>query len=484
MSSSNIKEGMLVRMLRFLDAKQLAGFEAYLACSLFNTNARLAEVYQAIREKALDAPEKPLSPLALLEGTGINPSLYAKYTSQLVALLERFIPFWEQKDDPRHGYADAFSAWERMGLDQDLLERQYRKMKRKAEKLPPSEWQFFHAFELEHRYLHHKAGQPRKDQAPLFEASNLALDQLIAISKLRYHCASISLNRSLPLALGAAPLDFTEEQRARLPLLGKAYLQAAQLLEAAAPTAEQARQFYQWLKRYQAEFSPADQEDLFGFLLNICIPNANREGAFAKLLDEVYMEMVAGRLLGNQRRLPGSHFKNMVSIKIKLGRLQDAAEFIDRQGNELGQGDREILVPYTKGLVAYHSREFREAVSLFREVLDHQLADVHWGLEARLMLWRSYYEILELLDSEEYAEFIRQYDALRVYVSRRNRLSPDKKASYEHFIRIFNRLARMKEEGSAAEELKALKEEVLGLQVIKQRAWLCEMIDRQLAEIA
>ena len=482
MSISNVKEGLCIRLLRFLEPKQLAGFEAYLKCSLFNTNTSLVTFYQAIREKALRQSEKPLSPEELFKGTGIRPGMFAKYASQLVNHLEQFIPFWEQKDDPRHGFADGFSAWERMGLDQDLLERQYRKMKRKAEKLPPSEWQYFQAFELEHRYLNYKAGQPRKDQAPLFEAAESAFEELQLITRLRYYCARISLRRSLPIG-SEREFSLANIQEDQLPPLGKAYYRAAQLLEAQAPDLEETTQFYAWLKEQQKQFSLQDRQDLFGFLLNICIPFATKAPLFTQLLDEVYAEMVAARLLHTQGHLPGSHFKNIVSIKIRLGSWESANQFIERHHPELVTQDQEILLPYTQGLVAYHQGSYRPAVALFRKVLDHQLADVYWGMEARLMLWRTYYEILEDLDPEEHSEFIRQYDALRIYVSRRNHLSPQQKTAYEHFIRIFNRLAHMKEESPTKEELQTLQSEVQGLPVIKQRSWLLSVIDRELEAI-
>lgn len=484
MSSQNVKESLCVRMLRCLDHQQQKGFDAYLRCSLFNTNESLVKVYHCLREKTIDSSKPDISPQELFAGTDINPGLFAKYASQLVAHLERFVPFWEQKDDPRHGYADAFTAWERMGLDQDLLERQYRKMKRKADKLPPSEWKLFHAFELEHRYLQYKASHPRKDQAPLFEAAEAALDDLYQVSKIRYYCARRSMGGFLASAdsvesvLSSGKLEFEQ-----LPLLGQAYFRAAAQLETENLSLEEATEFYQWIQKNQHKFSTEDREDLFGFLLNICIKNFIKGLEFGDLLDRVYMEMAAEKLLNNENLLPGSHFKNIVSIKIKLGHLEAASVFIDQYQFELGDEDRKEVVPYTRGLVAYHQGSFRTAVTYFQTVLDSQPKDVYWGLEARLMLWRSYYEVLELMDHEEYEEFLRQYDSMRIYISRRSYLDTQQKVGYENFIRIFNRLARLKESPASIKELEALKEEVLELDTIKQRTWLCQVIDRQLASI-
>lgn len=480
MSSTNVKESLCVRMLRFLNSKQLSGFGSYLECSLFNTNESLVKVYRVLREKAMGSSEEPLSPKKLFEETGVNPDLFAKYASQLVAHLERFIPFWEQNKDPRHGFADAFTAWERMGLDQDLLERQYRKMKRKAEKLPPSEWGFFHAFELEHRYLQYRVGHPRKDQASLFEAAESAFDKLTQVIRIRYYCASRMQGIFVSSKRSENNFHLKDLEYEKLPLLGQAYYQAAVQLEEENLTHQKANEFYLWLKERQHEFSISDREDLFGFLLNICIRNSSKGVEFRELIDHVYMEMVGGKLLNIRNTLPGSHFKNIVSIKIKLGHLADAAQFIDSHFLEMNQEDQKILVPYAKGLIAYHKGHFRESVTQFRNVLDGQPVDIYWGLEARLMLWRSYFEIQDELGTEEYEEFIRQYDALRIYLSRRNHLPASKKISYENFIRIFNRLARMKEDPPTPKELNTLKTEVINLPTIQQRAWLCQIIDRLL----
>lgn len=484
MSSANVKESLCVRMLRFLNSKQQSGFGTYLDCSLFNTNESLAKVYRLLREKALGvSKEESLSARKLFEGTGINPDLFAKYASQIVAHLERFIPFWEQNKDPRHGFADAFTAWERMGLDQDLLERQYRKMKRKAEKLPPSEWGLFHEFELEHRYLQYKAGHPRKDQESLFKAAESTFDKLYRVIRIRYYCASRMQGIFNTTQESGTDFQLRELELEKLPLLGQAYYQAALQLEDKSLSLQKANDFYFWLCENQHEFSRSDREDLFGFLLNICIRNSAKDLGFRELIDRVYMEMVVEKLLYSRNTLPGSHFKNIVSNKIKLGHLKEATRFIDSHFPEMNQEDQKILVPYTKGLVAYHEGHFRDSISHFRNVLNGQPVDIYWGLEARLMLWRSYFEIQDLLGAEEYEEFIRQYDALRIYLSRRNYLTPTKKSSYEHFIRIFNRLARMKEDPPSAKELNALKVEVINLHAIQQRTWLIQIIERLLDKL-
>lgn len=480
MSSANIKESLCVRLLSFLNAKQRAGFEAYLECPLFNTNTSLVKVFTALKEKALHHPEVQLSAEALFSETQLNPGLFPKYATQLVTQLEGFIPFWEQKDDPRHGYADAFAFWKRVGLDQDLLERQYRKMKRKAAKLPPSEWQMFHAFELEHRYLQYKAGHPRKDQASLFETAESLFDQLNLVFRLRYRSARKILERFLSLTENTRSIDLEHLDLESLPLLGQAYYRAAVLLEEDQLSPKEAIDFHHWLRDRQSQFSKQDKEDLYSFLLDLCIQNANRKIEFIRLLDRVYMEMLEGKLLNNHTHLPGSHFKNIVSTNIRLGELVTAANFIDLYKKELAKKDHKVLLPYTKGLVSYHKEEFREAVLHFRQALESSSVDIHWGLETRLMLWRSYYEILETMDAQEHAEFLGQYDAVRIYVSRRDHLSEEQKLGYDHFIRIFNRLARMKEDLPTPKELVALKAEVMGLPHIKQRTWLCQTIDRQL----
>lgn len=483
MARINVKESLCFRMLRCLDVKRQEGLAVYLNCSLFNTNANLTKVFHLLRASASPAQPAILSPEELFADTDINPKLFPKYAAQLVSHMERFVPFWEQRADPRHGLADAFTAWEKLGLSQELLERQYRKMKRTAAKLPPSEWGLFQAFELEHRYLQYKAGLPRKNQAALFEAAEHALDDLYLATKIRYECARRSLDSFFSDAGTHQPLDLAALDFDRLPLLGKAYFRLAMLLKADQLTPDVAREFHLWLRTQQHQFSIADREDLFGILLNLCIQNQARAPQFTLLLDEVYMDMVLEKLLHNKPHLAGSHFKNIVSIKLKLNELEAATRFIAQHQQELSAEDRKVLAPYTRGLVAYHQGQFREAVMHFRHVVEAQPTDVYWGLEARLMLWRSYYEILDVMEAHEHAEFLRQYDATRIYLSRRNHLNRQQRVGAENFIRIFNRLSRLREAPASRKELEALKVEVLDLEIIKQRAWLCQIIDRALMQL-
>lgn len=480
MPSRNVQDSLCVRLLRCLDAPQQAGFLAYLECSLFNTNGSVLKVYQVLCTKALAEPGTPLTPHDLLAGSGIRPELFDKYAAQLVGHLEQFVPFWEQKDDPRHGFADAFKAWEKMGLEPELLERQYRKMKRKARRLPPSEWMWIQNFELEHRYFQYRSSRPRKDQAALFEATEASLSHMLQVMQLRYYCARYSLRRFLAMDIAPPPSILDDIVPEQLPPLGQAYYRAAQQLESSRPDPASTQAHFQWLLQHRPQFSQADQEDLFGFLLNTCLQHAQQNPAFSQLLDAVYTEMAAYKLLGNEQQLPGSHFKNMVSLKIKLGQLEAADRFIDQYRSELSREDQAVLVPYTRGLVAYHSRQFEAAILQFKRVLAEQLLDVYWGLEARLMLWRSYYEMLEALGPDDYADFLRMYDALRIYLARRNHLSAQQKEGYENFIRIFNRLARIKEEPVSLAKLRELRQEFTSLDNIRQKAWLAEIIDQKL----
>lgn len=483
MSSPNVKDRVLVRMLNCLDAKQRKGFRAYLECSLFNTNPSLVTLFVALQKKVLDKDKAYVRPEELLSGTGIKPKMLDKLCSQLMAKLERFVPVWFQREDPRQEFGQAFQAWREMGLEQELLERQYRKMKRRMEKMPASEFDLFFQFQLGHQYLQFKSSQPRRDQVAHFQAQRSLLDSFFFVSQLRYLCGSLSAGQVFKEGEASHEFALTLEQAQALPPLGRAYHGVYLQLLSDIPVLDKVEEILENLEKEGEGFSREDRQDLHGYLINICIRGMLRDSGFEGLLNKVYDSLLHHGLLIQNGTIPGSHFKNIVSTKIRVKALEEAREFINLYQDRLPKSERQILVAYTRGLVDFHSQDHRAAIRQFRSIVEGPSEDLFWGLEARNMLWRSYFETYDSLSVDELEEMLRLYDSFRLFVSRNKRISDYHKASYEQFIRIFNRLICVGNQAlwaSSVEDLEQLKRETEAASPLEQKKWLLVAIQKRI----
>lgn len=483
----NVKDRALVRMLGCLSQKQRKGFGDFLKCSLFNTNPSLEIFYQLLENRALSEKVNYLSDEELLKGSGINPRLVDKLSSKLLGLLNRFVALWEKTADPRSDFGIAFDAWYRMGLEPELLEREYRKMKRKFEKMPPGQFDSMYDLQLEHVYAQYQAGKPRKKHQQIYDSLDEQLEQFYLLTRLKYLCARTSAGKIFERDAAPEFFELTETESRLLPDIGQAYFSAYLLLREARPGIEEAEALFARLEDAGIRFARMDRIDLYGYLLNCCIRKLSAAvPGIDGLVYRVYNALLAHKLLPIGEFIPGGHFKNIVSIKVRVGEVGEARQFIADYQGYLKTDEKEILLKYVHGLVHFHSREFREAITHFRSIVVDSPEDLFWGLEARNMLWKSHYEAYDQLSMGEHEEMLHLYDSFRVFVRRNKRISPRHRTSYENFIRIFNRLIRIRDRNlkigtkEKLVELNALSEMASQAEFIVHKKWLLQVIEQRI----
>lgn len=488
MPKINVKDRALVRMLAHLNDKQLIAFREYLSCSLFNTSQAVNSLFEQLVLKALTSEDRILGQQELLDGTNIAPSTTDKLFSQLLTHLNNFVTLWYRREGTKHEFSHTLNAWLQIGLEPELLEREYRKMKRKLGGAPSSDVDIFYALRLMHSYSQFKVSQPRKEQRELFATHMELLESFYLTSKLKYMCAAISAGRVFQgkehelLSVDAAVIE-------NLPPIGKAYYKAYSLLINPEPQLESAQNLFGLLKANNKSFSEEDRGDLYGFLLNSCIRNLPKgdQLPFQSLTYEVYNAMLAQDLLVQAGQMAGGHFKNIVSIRARMGALSEARTFIAAYQHLLAPEEEQILVTYTEGLISFHEGDHRTAIQKFRTTVQDSPEDLFWSLESRNMLWKCYFEIYDKLDQIEHEEMLKLYDSFRLYVSRNSRISDYHKESYLNFIRVFNRLIKVGDQrlwASTVLDLEGLYLEVQEMEKIVHKNWILNAVQTSIKKLA
>ena len=485
MAMQNIKDRTLVKMLACLDRKQRKGFREYLQCRLFNTNATLVELYDRLEAKALKDKPAFLDAKGLLKGTGIAESMLGKLLSQLLGLLRDFVGLWAGRENGKAAHGMALRAWYEMGLDEKLLEREYRKMKTQFEGPPRNEMDIFHALQLESSFAHVMASRPRKDQAGLFPLHHQLLEDFYVVAKLKYLLASANAKHVFKDGIPELVAEFTPERINALPAIGWAYYQALLLLLSKEKDLEAAEAFFSFLTSEGAHFPKDEVADLYISLLNASFLGASQgDAGFERLVYLAYNEMYQqGILTGGDGLISGANFKNMVSAKTRVGAVEEAWEFIQENKQFLMEGERETVVNYTEGLVLFCENRFSEAQKTFMAIVQGSSEDMFWGMAARNMIWKTYFELYESLSFEEHEKMLNLYHSYRVFVSRNTRISDLYKRMYMNFIRVFNRLVNLEDTGfrtSTAAELKSLYVEVEEMEEIANKSWMLKAIERRI----
>lgn len=488
MHKPNLKDRALVRMLLILDRKQLKNFREYLSCGFFNTNATLLTLLDGLQSKVLKSKKHHISQDEFFQKIKISESMADKLFSQLLAHLNRFVALWDKRNDLLEPMPATLNAWYKMQLEPELLEREYRKMKRKMDQEPASVQDIYHALRLEHRYSEFQTDKPRKDQAAIFEVHNSLLDTYYIVSKLKYTCASLSAGKVFQREQEILPMELSEQVIAALPAIGQAYYQAYLLLSTPTPDYDAAQCLYAYLGSKGQGFLPEERGDLYSFLLNSCFRSLSLGNpAFQNLFSDTYEALLDQGLLNLAGNMQGGHFKNIVSIRVRLGKTDAARAFISEYQHYLEEAERDVLVTYCKGLVDFREGDFPAAISCFRKVVQDSAEDLFWSLEARNMLWKSYFEVYDTLTISEHEEMQRLYHSFRLFVARNSRISDYHKTCYANFIRVFNQLIRVGDKSlwaSTAPELQALHLEVAEMNEIVHKKWILDAIASRIEKIS
>jgi len=482
MPQPNINDSALVRMLSTLDRKQLKGFKFYLECPLFNTNKTLEELFLFLEKKALKSSRDMLPESTLLKTMQVSSPQADKLFSKLLHLLNRYIYLERNQEEETSEYPEIFRHWYELGLDQDLLERELKKMHRKMKGPAQSATDLYHRMRLEHHYTAYQAQMPRKTQADNLENLDHLLDQYYWVTKLKHLCASYNAGRIFSKASPRASLDLSPQQQRSLPPLGQAYLHILKLFRSETISIEETQHVFHILET-GPKFGEEDSRDLYGYLLNLSIRNIGRELVFENLVLELYDAMLDKNLLTSFGKIPSGHFKNIVSIKSRKGKLEEAERFISEYQSYLTPSDLNPLVPYCQGLILFFRQEYLVAMRHFRSLLTQSGEDMFWALEIRSMLWKSYYEGYQQLSLEEHEEMLKLYHSFRIFVSRNTLLSDYHKSCYQNFIRIFNRLIKVGEQSTWAvskSDLNSLKERVTSIEELAHKRWIFNAIQRKI----
>lgn len=483
-----INNRILLQILAAMTKKERKHFREFLECSYFNSNPLLINLLLVFDHWLSGSRKKELTFEVVRKKIGIAASTLEKSMSQTLTLLRKFILEEELRRSQVQDHGQVLNWLHQRGLENKWLEMESRKYAKKQSLIPKSVEGLYEEFTLSHSVVKIRSGLPRVGGESMFKDSLLKLEVFYVVSRLKYTCATlnewrvfggnkpeVSLDKILERLIGIGGL---------LPSLGEAYRRILTLLESDSPPLEQVREMLDFMENNGGEFSQEDTFDLFSYLLNSCFRGVDLgQKEKSELVYNIYISMLDRGLLTTGRYMNSGHFKNLVSLKARSGRLESARKFIEDYASFLSPEDQEILRTYTLGVVSFYAEDYSEAIALFKDVLAKSPEDLFWSIESRIMIWRAYFESYEVLDLPEQDEMDRNYNAFRISIARNKKLSAYHKSCYQNYIRIFYRLIQQDSAikgPEQVEQLKGLYKEADGLKELANKKWLMEAISRRI----
>lgn len=478
MKSPYLEDRILVRLLAKLSFSERKGLSHYLECPLFNKNTVLVQALEILEKKVLNSNNSLVTAEDFLEGSGIPPNRLNKIFSALYQATNDFLELQERRRSPNEKYRYLFQAYDRFEIDSTIQEKEFRKALKQI-KAPPGSAENFHLeFWLNHEIGTRIADKARNKNESGLDHNERLLDGYYLLNKLKYMCATHNLSwvykREREDHFDQDVVSICEKQARYFPPVTQAYWLVLQAFLYNDQKDGHLARLHLLFEQSQDAISRGDLLDLYGYALNLCTPAVEAgETKAVDLVDRMYMRLLDHGLLLVRGRISPFHFKNIAILRIRKNKMDWVRGFIDEFGARLSNDFDGLIVKHVEGLLHFYSGRIREAILAFKAVIADGTQDVFVSLDARNMLWRSYFANYHALSAEEFEEMQKLYDSFRLYVSRNEHISSYYKEINQNFIWVLNRLLTALEKDDLSPKLLVqLESEAESVGHVTNKQWL------------
>lgn len=222
--------------------------------------------------------------------------------------------------------------------------------------------------------------------------------------------------------------------------------------------------------RFEEKLSFDDLQTAYNYLQNFCIEKINQgKDTFLRQLFQLYQQQLEKDLLLENGTLSEWHYKNIVTVGLRLGETEWTKNFLFEFKSRLLPDQAENAFTYNLAAIFYHQREFEKVLELLLKV---EFTDARYNLDAKALLLRTYFEL------EEYEPLFSLCDAFRQYLIRNNLLAESRKSGYAVLFKLAKRAAKIKAgigfstDEKLKKELTKLKQDLSKGDIIFNAAWL------------
>lgn len=486
-----MRKRKLFILLSILSEEDWKELEIFLSNKHFNNNKILLP-FLALWKNLLFPydPENDPEVEEFLKGSGISPGRMDKLCTQLRNLVIDFLARKEFGQDRRSQEEMYLRALQKRNAGNQELTRNLKSISRSIGKEKMDSWQDLHLLKL--RWLCAESAIKSRDTRTLwkedFKDLHELLDSYYNLQKLRL--ATASANIKLIYNQGEKDpakeyLDHLKEKEGfdSLSPLARCYFLAAELSSGEIKDNTFTDLMAQ-LNKHGGNFAMDEASELYGYALNYCIRGINQGNPdFLQHASDLYQRLLEqGLILENGMLLP-QQFKNIVALNCRLSHLDWVEQFIEEYQFKLKEDPEGLAVMYNRAILAFHRQDYFRAIRHFKETIALAPDDVFYGLDARVYLWKSYFENLENLDIEEVDEMYRLYDAFRLYIDRNEKIAGTHKKHYRNFIRDFKRFMEiLTRKPLEVKTLQALRNEIQEKDYISNKAWFLQKVDSVLEQ--
>ncbi len=461
-----MKNSKLIALLSTFDAEDWRWFIKFIKSPYFNAREELIPFADYLRKISPDFVEKAITKERVFQKLypkkKYDEKLLGHLMNYMLKLAERFLA--QRKIEEKEPIYN-------IRLLEVLVDRQlskhYRHYEQKSKKLI-EEWKsvskdvFLYDYQLAEVGNNHFMSQNLRQYDANLQVATDCLDEFYFLNKIKNSCEMLSrmalFDTSYTSAYIDEVIDHASNGTYKNPLI-KVYAQTYQAIKSGENIAFETLR--KSLHEYRDQIPAPEKESIYSFAINICGDKMVRKidaMFYAEQCLELYLEGIEEEFMLDRGRLSPWHFKNVVKLAMNLKRYDFTEQFIQENYSKLEPEFQEDALHFNLADLYYRRENYQEAQ---QHLLQVQYSDIFYGLGARAMLLKIYYE------TQEDEALVSLLASFSIYLRRNKKISAVFRETYLNFTSLLTQINK-----ATKDKIPIIVEKINNTTRLINRSWL------------
>lgn len=469
-----MREGKLYQAIIKLNGHELNRLHRFILSPFFNRNEAIIRLFEWVKEdlkiiQKTNVSKETIWSLCFNLDEPYDDGRFRKLQSDLLKLVEEYYAQEVFEANPIHKAKYLLDAIYNERLE-DLQTSALKTAKRLAEeqKLRPASF-YYYRYEIEQSTFNLTRLQTERNTKSNIEEIAENLDRFYLAEKLRYYCTILNHQHLADLNYKMLFIDEIIEH-----VESNNYSDAPpiviyhQILLSYKEPNE--RKHFESIKKLIEQhihiFPETEVSEILDSALNYCIKKMNAgEAEFVREAFSLYQDWLERKLLQVRGTLDPFHFKNIVTIGLRLSEFDWIEKFIHQYSPFLEERYRENAITFNLAQLYFYKKDYLKVIQLLSQV---EYDDMTYNLNSKTLLMASYYELDEI---EALGSLL---DTFRVYLNRNKELPATRRKHYLNTISIVRKLSRIP--AGDTKQIEKLAAEVESTQGVVSKNWILEKL--------
>lgn len=466
----------LTTLLTTFSVYELNSFRKYLRSPFFNENGTLLELFDLINEALRLYENVPFSKekiwQQLFKNKPYNDRRFRRQCSDLCRLAEDFLAYKMYAAQPVNRHLDFLKVVYERNLDK-FYNTTMRNAQQAQQRQKVKDGKYYYhqyALELEqHRQLLKRISRSEKVN---LAAIMHKLDDFYLSEKLRHYCEWLNYREVLHINMDydLPFIDLILQYLAQYPKTDTPsvaiYHQIARTLTEKDNTTHYFALKTLLQKDLIQQFPKRQAWEMYGYAQNYCIRKINEgQQQFLAELFDLYQSALEQNILLDEDTLHPWHYKNIVSVALRLKEYDWTKHFIEDYKTKLPIDFSENAYNFNRAKLHFEKKDYDTVIQLLHQV---EYQDVFYSLDSKAMLLKTYYE------KDETEALYALLDSFAVFLKRHKKLSERHRTNYLNLVKFTKKLVKLPPRNK--QKVKQLKAAITQEGKVADGAWLLEKL--------